>query len=336
MTTNGKTDDAAVRTEKERRPGGPDIVGALILLTLGVLFLLNNFGVLPWSIWGTLWRFWPVLLILPGFQLLFGRSAAGRILSGLIAFLLLGGVALYAASLNHQPVRGWVERQFPSVELRSPDELGAQATTSLRVPASDYPSVNERTLSADVGAAELTLRDDAANTSLLELEAQHPEGSGKPTVRDRLEGKRVILDVATERGNAPFILGGKRAYALLLGQPTLPTTLKLTLGAGKADVQLNVVPVQEFALDLGAGNAELSFAGNSVPTRLAVDVGAGQATIRVPRAAALRVRHDIGAGRLTVDGERLSRNGQYVIEGSGPTVELTVDIGAGSVVIERT
>src|SRR5690606_34058607 len=209
-------------------------------------------------------------------------------------------------------------------------------TTSIRVPSSDYPTATSRALAVNIGAAELTLSDETTDSSLLELTAEHPEGSGQPTIRDRLEGSRVLLDVTAEQPRAPFALAGRRTYRLALGQPELPTAVDLSLGAGKADVHLGQIHLEALSLDLGAGSATLSFAGSSLPPRLTVDVGAGQATIKLPRTATLRIQHDIGAGRLTVDGKRLGRDGQYVAEGSGPTVELVADVGAGSLVIERT
>ncbi len=45
-------------------------VWGIYLLFLGVLFLLQTFEVLPWPLWGTLWRFWPVLIIIIGMGIL--------------------------------------------------------------------------------------------------------------------------------------------------------------------------------------------------------------------------------------------------------------------------
>jgi len=40
-----------------------DIYSAIILIFVGVILLLNNFGFLPWSYWGVLFQFWPLLII---------------------------------------------------------------------------------------------------------------------------------------------------------------------------------------------------------------------------------------------------------------------------------
>ncbi|MBI4294744.1 MAG: hypothetical protein HY669_01090 [Chloroflexi bacterium] len=54
------------RVEGRGRRSWP--VAAIILIGLGILFLLNNFGVLSWG------SFWPLILIIIGVALLVGRS----------------------------------------------------------------------------------------------------------------------------------------------------------------------------------------------------------------------------------------------------------------------
>ncbi len=48
-------------------------IGGVILLFLGVVFLLHTLGILPWGVWGVLWRFWPVVLIIVGLGILLRR-----------------------------------------------------------------------------------------------------------------------------------------------------------------------------------------------------------------------------------------------------------------------
>ena len=52
------------------------LAGPLILIAIGLLFLLNNFGLLPID----LWKLWPLILILIGLELILarGRPWAGR------------------------------------------------------------------------------------------------------------------------------------------------------------------------------------------------------------------------------------------------------------------
>ena len=76
--------------EERGRRGG--LFGPVILIGLGVVFLLNNLGILDWSVWEVIVRLWPVLLIAAGLDVLIGRrSALGSLLSLVLTLAVLGG-----------------------------------------------------------------------------------------------------------------------------------------------------------------------------------------------------------------------------------------------------
>jgi len=71
---------------------------ATVLVVLGVLLLLNNFGYLPWGIWGTLWRFWPMVLILVGINIFLSGSRPWLALFvTIVTVLAVLGLAFYVA-----------------------------------------------------------------------------------------------------------------------------------------------------------------------------------------------------------------------------------------------
>jgi hypothetical protein len=51
----------------ERRPG---YVGPLLLIAIGLILLFNKLGWVHWGSWGSLWHYWPVILILWGIEIL--------------------------------------------------------------------------------------------------------------------------------------------------------------------------------------------------------------------------------------------------------------------------
>jgi hypothetical protein len=76
----------------------PGYVGPLLLLAIGFILLFNNLGSLPWGIWGSLWRYWPVILILSGIQILARHSESGIIyvLAVILSILLIIGTIFLA------------------------------------------------------------------------------------------------------------------------------------------------------------------------------------------------------------------------------------------------
>ena len=78
--------------EGKTRRGG--LVGPIILITLGVVFLMNNLGVLDWSVWVVIFRLWPVLLVAAGLDLLLGRRSVWGSLLALVRNGVSGALCL--------------------------------------------------------------------------------------------------------------------------------------------------------------------------------------------------------------------------------------------------
>lgn len=99
--------------EKINVKNGRLTLSGLILITLGIIFLLNNFNFLPWSIWDSLWRFWPLFIIFWGLNILFNDSFIGEILVTLITLLLLVFIIFQILSFYNNPFRNWVQQRMP-------------------------------------------------------------------------------------------------------------------------------------------------------------------------------------------------------------------------------
>ena len=81
--------------EKPQRVRGIP-VGGVFLVFLGVVFLLQTLDILPWALWGTLWRFWPALIIITGIGILLRRYNVWLV--SLLALAIFGaclGIAIW-------------------------------------------------------------------------------------------------------------------------------------------------------------------------------------------------------------------------------------------------
>ncbi len=100
--------------QKSKGGGG---AWAVFLIVVGVILLLNNLGFLPWEIWSILWRFWPVLLILGGLEMVFGHSSSwSRLVVTLLGLVVAAFVvALALTSVNPRLRPNWLQRIFPNL-----------------------------------------------------------------------------------------------------------------------------------------------------------------------------------------------------------------------------
>ena len=69
-----------------------EIAGPVFMIGLGVAFLLGTAGLIGWGVWDVLWRFWPLLLVAVGLEIMFGRrSLILSFLSVIVIIVILGG-----------------------------------------------------------------------------------------------------------------------------------------------------------------------------------------------------------------------------------------------------
>lgn len=73
-----------------------NIVFGFMLITGGIILLFNTAGILPWTVWDYIWRFWPLLLILWGLQIILGVNKVSILFFDLVSIILVIMVALFA------------------------------------------------------------------------------------------------------------------------------------------------------------------------------------------------------------------------------------------------
>ena len=81
-------------TLKGKKMNRHGIIGPLILITAGLLLLVDRLGLVSLSIWSILWNVWPVILILIGLDIIVKNTESNRyyFLGVLLGFLIIIGV----------------------------------------------------------------------------------------------------------------------------------------------------------------------------------------------------------------------------------------------------
>ena len=90
---------------QKRRGYNGDVFGAILLITIGILLLLNNFGVLPWSIWESLWKLWPIFLVSAGLQLVAGDSWIANFVLGIVFAIVVWQVVTQVIFTNNSRLK---------------------------------------------------------------------------------------------------------------------------------------------------------------------------------------------------------------------------------------
>src|ERR1700735_1522559 len=282
------------QSERPRRRGS--ITGALFLIGLGVFFLLMNL-VPNFDPWTTVFRFWPLVLILLGLGKIWdahrtrqnsgvedgGSSGTGV---ALIVFLVIIGLAAKGGKGAH------AEINMPSGELLLTGGSGR----------------------------------------LLDADFNYRTVEGKPRVDYSVSGDKGQLEVAQDEKHLNF--GGRRNNWTLRFGNNIPLDLKVALGAGKSDLDLKDMNVSRLEVNMGVGRMDLDLRGErKEDLQVEIQGGVGSAEIRLPKNVGVYATASGGVGSVNAHGLEHD-GGAYVNESYGKThatIHVNVQGGVGSI-----
>jgi hypothetical protein len=294
----------------------PSLIGPLILITIGVLFLLANLGYLPLSFWEIAYRYWPLILILIGLEIIIGRhSLIGGLVVLVLWFALIAGVLWLSAAQGGT---------FAST---------AALADPIHQPLDDIKSATID-LNIGVAAAKVTaLGTDTAD--LIKGTFRHTDGVQAVKTYAVVGGDgRLTLRAS---GTAPWLTfgAGEARWDLALN-PTIPIALRINGGVGRADFDLSALTITTVNVDTGVGTVHIN-APQSGSVMMQLNGGVGNLRVTIPSGVAARVRVDKGIGSMRVDETRFpkSGNGYQSAEFAGATnkMDIQVDGGVGQIEI---
>lgn len=300
----------------EKRKRRSSLVGPLILIGLGVVFLLNNVGLLDWSIWGTILRLWPVLIIAIGLDLLLGRRSVwgGLLALVLIVAVLVGGLWLLSADIG----------------------AGRAATSEKIVQALGEATRAEVSLAAGAG----TLRVEALPESANLVEGEIQLGQREKVTRDfAIEGSTATFTLQSEGETVgPFFGQWDEGRSWELGlAPQTPLKLKVNLGAGELALDLTGLKVTELDASMGVGKATVTLPAEG-RFQAKISGAIGETIVVIPEGLEARVRINTAIGSRQLPEDYRRQDNIYTSPGyerADNRVDLEVGLAIGSVTVRR-
>lgn len=291
----------------------PSLIGPLIVITIGILFLLANLGMLPFTFWEIAYRFWPLILILIGLEIIFGRrSMIGALVVVALWLALIGGVL-------------WLAYAGGGVLPTS-----AAITDQLSEPRGDVKSA---TVDLNIGTAQTFVSAlGSDSTDLMKGTFRHAEGT-RVAKTYNVAGSEGQLGLKEEGVN--FFLGGasQNRWDVVLSSQ-VPLVLRVNGGLGRANLDLGALNVTSLNVDAGVGNVDVA-APRTGNTSMRVNGGVGTLSITIPDGVAARIRVDGGIGSTRVNESRFTRSGDVYqsadYASAANKIDITVDGGVGSI-----
>lgn len=294
----------------------------IVLIGVGVIWLLASLGVLPDVSWRFFFRLWPLILIIVGLDLIFGRR------SPLVGALIgLAAVALVVVLVFIAPAMGYGSSMEILTE-RFSEPIGsatsAKIDLGLSVGLTNIGGLSDSNLLFDaqishIGEMDFTVSGEEEKEIRL---AQLPVAFSGDWL-DRREERGLRWDIGLT--------------------PNIPLRLILEGGVGKSTLDFSGLQLTGLEIKMGVGGMEITLPatgrsyqaqlnGSVGESRISIEEGAevqlhirggvGNVFINIPQGAAVRLEGKIGVGRINVPSNlRKTRGDDEVSIGESGTWE---------------
>ena len=276
----------------------------ILLIGVGVVWLLGNLGWIPTPSLRMLLRLWPLILIVIGLDIMFGRRSP--IIGGLIG---LGAVALVIVLLLFGSSLG-LEALEPSGELQTltfSKPLDSATSARITLDLERYPTTIEALSTSDLLIdAELDTYTD------VDFSAR-----GNREVSVSLE---PVADYGFDLDWIDTIASDARWEIGL--SPDVPIDLTIDVGSGSATIDLIFLEISELEIDGGSGSTDLTLPESSSLYSANIDGGSGSFDIEFESGAEVRAVMSVDSGSFDI------------VIGSSADLDMRIDGESGSISID--
>lgn len=325
-----------------------NLLTGVLLLGLGVLFLGRNLGWFDVD-WRELTRFWPVLIILLGVNLLFGSRS--RALTVTTVVLLAVAVPLVIVNRvhdrrEHRDFHNDDHDAFDSDGYGQHDEFDSddESTTDTVRVSGEQRFVEP--MSMGLQTASFTLKGGAAHFFLRDTTAQLAEaradlgfgryglrrvgdGTGANLVFEMKDDQKIKWKKENWRGEF------KNNVDVRLNPAPL-WDLTAEIGAGEADFDLTPYRVRRLKLETGVTDVDVKLGSRADLTEVDVDAGVAQVTLKVPQSAGCRIDHE---GLSLTDFDGFEKVGNFYqtpgYDQATKKINIKFDSGLAKLEVER-
>ena len=296
----------------------------VVILFVGLVFLGINFNLLSPSIWGQIWKLWPVIIITIGVSIISGGvSRVWRVIMALVvATLILAGIFY---------IFGFSKIDSTSEKSRWSWDSGADLETyTISEPineAADNASILIKTGAADltVNGGSLSLVEGTVQSNLLTTDLTR-----------KTEGKTDELQISSNSRKFPFV-SARNIWDLKLSE-NFPIKLEFQTGAVDSRLDLRKTNVTELAVISGASSYEISFPEKPDFIKSEISVGASSVKLKILKDYGIRITADTGVTSNNFSDAELEKIDNIYktknFETQTKKIEIVLKTGASSIELE--
>lgn len=304
------------------------VFNALTLIVIGVIFLGNTTGLVPWNVWLNMLKLWPLIIVSIGISIIFGGPNRWmKLVGSIITFAIF--LVMVVLSLSGQFQQNW--SFLPAFSS------GSTQSYHQEVAYDQETNYTSQLLDIDMGLGDLKIADNNDSTNYLELDTQYANSTRRPELVVAKNNSQLEMTLTAKQQQVWFFESQTDKYDLQLGRDILPLDLRVKVGAGNGNIALDQQDLTSLNAEVGAGSLVIDLGKETIVREMRLKAGVGSIEVQVPQDWGLRLEYKVGLGSLTLDGQSLANgSGNSIYQTAGyadadQQLTVQIDVGLGSV-----
>ena len=288
-----------------------EIAGPVFFICVGSMILMSSYNVIGWGTWDILGRFWPLLLVAIGLEILFGRRSLW--LSALVVLIMVAGIGGAVWTLGEQPVLGETLQDH-----------------TISQPLVDVDKANI-TVSQTVGA--MTIDGLLGSPLLISGEVV---SDGQNDVIVNYDSRGNVGSYTIESRPIVSFPGVKPADLNLNLTIQIPLDLDLSMAVGKMDLDLSSLDTNYADVNQAVGEVIVRLAGGA-DYHAEISQAVGSIVVYIPENTGVRIDISKAISNLTLPNNFERREDSYYSPGYDTAqyqLTLAISQAVGSILIK--
>ena len=276
------------------------LLTGILLIIITLIFTLKFFGILEFSVLGSLKIMLPLSLLLIGLAIIFrNRWLAASI------FILMIALGIFYLTGSSQLEQREVLNEIPFEE-----------------------GIDAISIGIDYGAGKIKI--GAASPGYLIRHIAKTTDANDPSMEFEKNNSKAKIKIERQAGFS-FLKKHKDSWNIALSQ-NVEIDMKLNYGAANMEIDLKKLKVKELDIDSGATSTQIAF--GIYPTKANIDTGVSSLDLKFPGDIGVMIDMDTGAISIELEGFReLEKNKFYSLnyDENKENIEVKINAGASSI-----
>lgn len=304
----------------------------IILISIGLLFVLNNLGIIYFS-WQAVWSLWPLILIFWGISILPVKANIKTIIllvSVVGTFLVINRLPErrpWFFGLHHHYGRGY------NYWNDEPDEDTMGRNTNDQDFTVPIDSMSRKGI-LNLDAAAGNFKIEGATEDFLDFSKKGEIGNYELTTNDIEGGKNISIKLQEARVHGSF----KKNKVEIKLNPKPSWNLNLSIGAAELDFDLSKYRIDTATIESGASSMHIKVGDLNPRTYMTFNAGASSINIEVPKNCGCRISSDSFLVSKSFEGFNRSGDHDYQtsnFETAGNKIFIVIKTAVSSINVSR-